>query len=109
MAQTIDRELLEAALAGYQQQLSQLQEKMAELRERIGGTGGREAAPARAGGRKKKRSTLSPEARERIAAAQRKRWAAQKKAAGAQAKSAATKKSAGRRVKRAGEGAAEAT
>jgi hypothetical protein len=38
-----------------------------------------------------KKRTLNPEARERIAAAQRKRWAAQKKAA-APAKKAAAKK-----------------
>lgn len=42
----------------------------------------------------KKRSALSPEARERIAAAQRKRWAAQKRSAGTKsaAKKAASKK-----------------
>jgi len=70
-----DRELLEAALIGFEQMRERLQSKIAELRSQIGGSswsgsGASGSAPA---GR-----TMSPAARHRIALAQKKRWAAYK-------------------------------
>jgi hypothetical protein len=105
MAQITDPELLQAALAGYQQQLTEIQDKIAELRKRIGG----KAAATAASSGVPKPSRLSPEARARIAAAQRRRWAKTKAAAkaGSPAKKAAPaskKKSSGAS---AGEGTSE--
>lgn len=74
-AMKTDQAILEAALIGYQHQLSQIQEKMADLRRQLGGkasagvsVGGGAAVP----GRKRE---MSAAARKRIAAAQKKRWA----------------------------------
>src|SRR5712692_8763419 len=59
---------LEPALFGFEHQRSQIEEKMAELRRRIGGR----AATVKALATKKR--TMSAAARRRIGAAQRKRW-----------------------------------
>jgi len=76
-----DTEILEAALFGLEHQRSQMDERMAELRRRLGIRGGRVAAAVNAamsdgagtpGG---KRRRFSAAARKRMAAAQRKRWA----------------------------------
>jgi hypothetical protein len=89
MAQLTDPDLLRAALAGYQQQLTEIQNKIAEIRKRLGGK-----APASAPvPTEPKPNRLSPAARARIAAAQRRRWAkarAAKKAAPAAKKAAPT-------------------
>ena len=73
-------------------QLVQLRDKATQLLSQLGaaagsrlgrGRGLTSAAPARRGrppGSGKKKRTMSPEARERIAAAQRKRWAKVKRA-----------------------------
>ena len=73
---TNDQNLLEAALIGYQHQLEQIEAKMAELRQQLGG---KSSAPSKtaatttaAPGKKRQMSTA---ARKRIAAAQKKRWA----------------------------------
>lgn len=85
------REILEAALQGLESQKQRLDEQIAHVRGLLGtsGTGrkaGRppknpEAQPSSAGhtpgGRSKR--VLSAEARKRIAAAQKKRWAAYRK------------------------------
>jgi hypothetical protein len=71
-----DAEFLAAALVGFEHKRSEIEEKMAELRRRIGGG----AAPVPKAEAAKKR-TMSAAARRRIAAAQRKRWAAVKKQA----------------------------
>lgn len=71
-----DRSLLEAALIGLQLQLEQIEKQMADVRRQIAGRDGAwqmGSAPVRKG------RTMSPAARERIAAAQRKRWAAVRK------------------------------
>ena len=73
----LDPSFLRAALVGYQNQLAQIEQAMADLRRRIkkapgGGTG---TAPAQ-----RTKRTMSAAARRRIAAAQKKRWAAYKKA-----------------------------
>jgi hypothetical protein len=70
---TNDQALLEAALIGYQHQLDQIEAKMAELRQQLGG----KPAPAapKAAAATGKRRHMSAAARKRIAAAQKKRWA----------------------------------
>ena len=77
MTTQIDTGILGAALIGYQRQLEQVQEKIEEIRARLGGRkamvlAGRTDAPP---------NRISPAGRARIAAAQRKRWRAAKKAA----------------------------
>jgi len=78
-------EILEAALEGLEAQRHKLDEKIAHVRSMLGGRASKVAkAPSWAGeaaasnGAPKKR-ILSPEARQRIAAAQKKRWAAYRK------------------------------
>ena len=80
------RVILAAALIGFEHQRSEIEEKIAELRRQIDG---RVAEPAPERGR------MSAGGRQRIAAAQRKRWAALKK--GRVATKAAPKKAAGRK------------
>lgn len=79
-------EILEAALEGYEAQRRKLDEKIAHVRSLLGGraskmtqvsTWGGETASAMGGAPKKR--ILSEEARQRIAAAQKKRWAAYRK------------------------------
>jgi len=74
-----DHGLLEAALEGLELQRQRLEEQIRQVRARLGQGGGRgkaagkQAAPAKAG---RPRRKLSEQARKRIAAAQKKRWAA---------------------------------
>ncbi|HEY2842576.1 MAG TPA: hypothetical protein VGJ09_02960 [Bryobacteraceae bacterium] len=68
-------ELLAAALAGYQYQYEVLGERMAEVRQLLGGRG---VAPAAAGGESPKRM-VSETTRHRMAQAQQRRWAGLKK------------------------------
>ena len=83
---TPNREILEAALQGLEGQKQKLEEQIAQVRSMIGGRVGRPSrgssgatsATKNAGSGRKKR-VLSPEARKRIAAAQKKRWAAFRK------------------------------
>jgi hypothetical protein len=81
MSISLDKSTLEAALVGYQQQLQQIEAKMAELRRQLGKAPA--AAPAakraRKAGPKKQKHRMSAEGRARIAAAQRARWAKTKK------------------------------
>jgi hypothetical protein len=76
-----DTTMLAMALVGYELEKQKIEEKIREIRARLGGrqTGGvggpaagKEAAP-------RHRRTLSVAARRRIAAAQRKRWAEHRK------------------------------
>jgi hypothetical protein len=69
---TNQQALLEAALIGYQHQAEQIAEKIAGIRQQLGGKPS--AAPKAAASHGKKRS-MSAAARKRIAAAQKKRWA----------------------------------
>lgn len=82
-----NREILEAALQGLEAQRVKLEEQIAHVRSLMGRRVGRpsrkesakgEAAKPAASATRKKR-VLSPEARKRIAAAQKKRWAAFRK------------------------------
>jgi hypothetical protein len=75
MPHKVDVDLLTAALIGCQAKLQEIDARMAELRNRIGG---HSASPAPAGGRATKR-VLSAAARRRMAVAQKKRWAAVRK------------------------------
>ena len=86
MSLQLDSGMLQAALAGYQQQLEHIEAKMAEVRRqlRAGAATAKSAAstksaPAGAAGRPRKHR-MSAEGRARIAAAQRARWARVKRA-----------------------------
>jgi hypothetical protein len=83
-----DAELLQAALFGYRHQYAVLGERIAEITRELGGGAGR---PTVAGAAKSRR-TMSADARRRIGAAQRKRWAEAKGATGTPGKKAGTKK-----------------
>ena len=85
-----NREILEAALQGLEAQRRRLDEQISQVRSMMGSRGGRtskaaaverEAAQS-APKESRRRRTLSPEARKRIAAAQKKRWAAFRKSQG---------------------------
>lgn len=82
---SVDHGLLEAALEGLELQRQRIEEQIREVRGRLGQRGPRgsaaRATPAPA--TKRPRRKLSEQARKRIAAAQKKRWAAFRKAAGA--------------------------
>jgi len=76
MPEHVDTELLQAALAGFEHQRLQIEQKMADLRRMIDG-GGRPAAPAAATPKKRR---ISAAGRARIVAATKRRWAAWRKA-----------------------------
>ncbi len=68
-----DPGFLAAALAGYEQQRSELVERIGEIRRQLGGRDSAATSNDTVPGRKR---TMSAAARKRIAEAQRKRWAA---------------------------------
>ena len=68
---TLDRETLEAALIGYEQQKDAIDLKTAQLRAHLGGHVAAAVPQAKNG-----RRTFSAETRLKMAAAQQKRWAA---------------------------------
>ena len=81
MARIPDTSLLEAALVGYQSQLADITARIADIQKRLGGRrAAHAAAPTPSDTRSNKKHRISAEGRARIAAAQRKRWAAAKKA-----------------------------
>jgi hypothetical protein len=75
-----DHEILEAALIGLQHSLATVHEKIKEVRRRLGGKPARNEVPAASAGDGRPRRVMGTAARRRIAAAQRKRWAAYRKA-----------------------------
>lgn len=86
-----NKEILEAALQGLEAQREKLDQQIAEVRSLLGTGAARRGRPRRqasessgssepTNGRKKR--VLSPEARKRIAAAQKKRWANFRKSQG---------------------------
>jgi len=79
MRKNEDPGILQAALVGYQHQLDEINAKIAELRRRLGGGRTTSAAPSSGGSGNQKKHRISAEGRARIAAAQRRRWAAAKK------------------------------
>jgi peptidoglycan hydrolase CwlO-like protein len=86
---TPNREILEAALQGLEAQRQKLEEQISQVRGMMGQrTAARPAKgsaaesssqAASSSSRQRKRRVLSPEARKRIAAAQKKRWASFRK------------------------------
>jgi hypothetical protein len=74
-----DHNFLQAALAGYQHRLAEINQRIIELQARLGNTAVEAATPP-------KRRTMSQASRRKIAAAQKKRWAAVKEAKTAPAK-----------------------
>ena len=66
-----DASLLQAALVGYQNHLEQINQAIADIRKQLGQHSGEKATQPRA----RVRRELSTAARNRIAAAQKKRWA----------------------------------
>jgi len=82
MALQLDHATLQAALVGYQQQLEQIESKMAELRRKLGKPSSTASARPTAAPRKgaPRKHRMSAEGRARIAAAQRARWAKTKRA-----------------------------
>ena len=74
-----DPSMLQAALLGYQQQLNEINAKIAELRRRLGGRSVPAAASNKTPRAPQKKHRISAEGRALIAAAQRRRWAAAKK------------------------------
>jgi hypothetical protein len=77
-----DPGILQAALLGYQQQLDEINGKIADLRRRLGSRGSTAPTGAAPRAPQQKKHRISAEGRARIAAAQRRRWAAAKKQAG---------------------------
>lgn len=75
-----DATTLAMALVGYQIEKQKIEDKIREIRAQLGTGSARAAAPVadKEAGPHRKR-TLSVSARKRIAAAQRKRWAAHRK------------------------------
>ena len=74
-----DSGFLEAALVGYQHQLTVITAKIADVKKRLGGRTPIGVAAATTNSRRPRKHWISAEGRARIAAAQRKRWAAAKK------------------------------
>jgi len=89
ISQEASREILEAALHGLELQRQKLDDQIAQVRSILGRRvgrppkGGSQATGAPRTGRKSR--TLSAEARKRIAAAQKRRWAAFRKSNGKKA------------------------
>jgi hypothetical protein len=103
---TIDVETLRAALIGFEHRKAEVEAKMAEIRRQIGGGPkvSATAAPASEEAPRTRRK-MSASARKRIAAAQKKRWAAFHASTGAPSKrAAATKKKTGGKRKMSAEG-----
>jgi peptidoglycan hydrolase CwlO-like protein len=89
-----NKEILEAALHGLELQRDKLEQQIAEVRSLLGTAPARRGRPrknsaetgssaaAKTASATRKKRTLSPEARKRIAAAQKKRWASFRKSQG---------------------------
>ena len=80
-----DQSMLAMALVGYEVEKKKIEERIKEIRARLGGKVAAKAGAAEAGEAPKRRR-LSKAARKRISAAQKKRWAEHRKAAGQAAK-----------------------
>ena len=77
----INRETLQAALAGYKIEHERITQAMADIRARIkGGKASASSGVGHTAGTTKPKRTISAAARKRMAAAQKKRWAAYHKA-----------------------------
>jgi hypothetical protein len=87
----IDKSILEMAIIGYEAERQRVDNAIAEIRAQLGHRPVRSAGPAVDGAPRQPRQ-MSAAAKERIADAQRKRWAAFHAKAGKPAKSAAVTK-----------------
>ena len=85
-----DDNFLQAALAGFQHHLAEINLRITELRRRLGNTSDGAAA-------RPQRHTMSKSARRKIAAAQKKRWAALNEAKAFPAKPKRTMSAAARK------------
>jgi len=72
--------MLAMALIGYEVEKKKIEERIKEIRARLGGSQRAAKAGATEAGEQRKRRKLSKAARKRISAAQKKRWAEQRKA-----------------------------
>jgi hypothetical protein len=70
---TLTREIIEAAIAGFEAQKQNIDAQIADLRSMLSGTSAGSAPSTKRGSTKRR---LSPEALERIREGQRRRWAA---------------------------------
>jgi hypothetical protein len=77
-----DQSMLAMALVGYEVEKKKIEERIKEIRARLGGSRSAAKANAPEAGGSPKRRKLSKAARKRISAAQKKRWAEQRKATG---------------------------
>lgn len=78
----LSKDILQAALIGFQHMRDQLEQRIADLRTQVGAQIASKIAPAgRAKKAAPKKRGMSAAARRRISLAQKKRWAAQKAAA----------------------------
>ena len=77
-----DQNMLAMALVGYEVEKKKIEERIKEIRARLGGSKSAAKANALEAGGSPKRRKLSKAARKRISAAQKKRWAEQRKATG---------------------------
>jgi hypothetical protein len=74
-------DILQAALIGYQAEITRIEQAMAEIRAGLKGSAGATSAATPKGAKRR----ISAAARKRMAAAQRKRWAAYRKQKSAKA------------------------
>ncbi len=81
---SVNQELLSAALLGLEAQRKKIEEQIREVQAMLGRRPGRQAAASQAAPAKSatRRRQLSPAARKRIAAAQKRRWAEYRKREG---------------------------
>jgi len=83
MPTTFDNEILAAAIEGFEAQKTRLDARIAEIRQKLGGSASSKASvPAATPETGRKRRKMSAAARKRIADAQKKRWAAVRKESG---------------------------
>jgi len=75
----VDRTILEMAIVGYQSEVEKISAKIADVQAQLGESSPKATATGTDQAGPQKRRTMSKAGRARIAAAQRKRWAAQKK------------------------------
>jgi hypothetical protein len=84
MPTKLDKEVLAAAIEGFEAQKKHIDTQIAEIRQILGGGSAETAAATPGPGRKRRK--MSAAGRKRIAEAQRKRWAASRKESVAPAK-----------------------
>jgi hypothetical protein len=87
-----DNDLLAMALVGYETEKSKIEAAIKDIQAQLGHRGSGRPKAAADGTAVPAKRVLSASARKKIAAAQRKRWAALKKSKAASAKAAAPKK-----------------